>query len=67
MTTVDVRCPLNPRRLFAKLNRDPDVHIDPATNWIEIQCRDCGRELGGRVLHRYDITGTLIETVTAGG
>lgn len=62
-TTVDVRCPVNPRRLFMRLHRDPDVRIDPGTNLIEVACRDCGRNRGvERVLHRYNILGELVET-----
>ena len=53
----DVRCPDNPRRLF--------VRIDPATNLIEILCRDCTRQTGARVFHRYNIAGELIETEIA--
>lgn len=65
MTTVDVRCPVNASRLFMRLRlRDPEVRIDPGSNLLEVLCRDCGRAAGARVLHRYDITGELIETVT---
>lgn len=58
MTIVDVRCPINPSRLFMRLRRDPNVRIDPGDNLIEVLCRDCGG-----VLHRYNILGELVETV----
>jgi hypothetical protein len=64
-TTVDVRCPVNPRRLFMRLKRDPAVRIDRGSNLIEVACRDCAKARGmDLVLHRYDILGCLIETVT---
>jgi len=63
--TVDVRCPVNPSRLFMRLKRDPAVRIDPYSNLIEVACRDCARPTGSRVLHRYNILGELVETVTA--
>ena len=63
MTGVDVRCPENPRRLFMRLHRDPDVRIDPGSNLIEVSCRDCRRVRGlERVTHRYNILGELVET-----
>lgn len=64
VTTTDVRCPENPRRLFMRLHHDPDVRIDSTSNLIEVSCRDCSREAGGRVLHRYNIVGELVETDT---
>lgn len=65
MTTVDVRCPDNPRRLFMRIQRrDPAVHIDRKSNLIEVVCRDCSRASGlFRVLHRYNILGELVETI----
>ena len=65
---VELRCPVGPRRLFAKLRLSgvrPPVTRD---NLIELSCSDCRRSLSraGRgvslVLHRYDIVGSLVET-----
>lgn len=66
---IDLRCPITPRRLFARV-RAGDASIDRATNLIEVACDDCkkaGRRLGhdvGLVLHRFDLLGECIETVT---
>lgn len=64
MDTVDVRCPVNPSRLFMRLHRDPDVRIDPGSNLIVVRCRDCGRLRGRVVDHAYNIVGELVETRT---
>lgn len=66
---VELRCPTGPRKLFAKL-RLAGVHV-PVTsdNLIEMGCQDCRRRMRSEnrdvklVLHRFDITGELIETV----
>ena len=61
MTTVDVRCPVNPRRLFMRLQRrDPDVRIDPSSNLIQVACRDCGRAAGALVVHQFNLLGELV-------
>jgi hypothetical protein len=62
VTTVDVRCPVNPRRLFMRIHRDPDVRIDPGSNLIIVRCRDCARATGRPVDHAYNILGHLVET-----
>lgn len=64
MTTTEVRCPVNPRRLFAKLKRDPDVRIDPSSNTIQVACRDCGRLVGQQVIHAYNVLGEYVGDVT---
>ncbi len=67
---VELRCPVGPRKLFAKLRlsgRSPEVTSD---NLIELPCQYCRRELAraGReaslVLHRFNIIGELVETET---
>jgi hypothetical protein len=51
--------------LFAKLLLDGKPRIDALTNLIEFSCDRCRRETGAvRVLHRFDITGELVETET---
>lgn len=66
---VELRCPLGPKKLFAKLRvAGEQTHIT-SENLIEMACQDCRRRLRqeGRevehVLHRFDIAGALIETV----
>jgi len=79
-TEVEVRCPVpwvggsgrcRPGRLLFKLRLSGAVpsfvHPD---NLIELQCEDCVYRLRRkghqvkRVLHRYDLAGNLIETLT---
>jgi hypothetical protein len=60
--TVDFRCPVHTRRLFFRLLRTPGARIDPTSNLLEIRCRDCGG-----VLHRYNLLGELVETITPAG
>jgi hypothetical protein len=67
---VEVRCPNGPRRLFAVMRqrgeRPSYIHPD---NHIEFACYDCRRAMQrrgrdvDRVLHRYDLAGTLITTL----
>ena len=79
---IEVRCPVPyklpdghclPGKLFLKLRISGElpsyVHPD---NLIELACEDCaklmrrqGRQVT-RVLHRFDMAGTLIETLTDG-
>lgn len=66
---VDLRCPITPRRLFARL-RSREALIDPGTNLVEVACDDCkksARRLGhdvGPVLHRFNLLGECVETVS---
>lgn len=83
LTVVEVRCPVpeelhdgrcRPGRLLLKLRlaggRPSYVHPD---NLIELSCDDCKYRLKragvrvGRVLHRFDLSGDLVETLTEGG
>jgi hypothetical protein len=67
---VELRCPETAGKLLAKLQlrgEQPSwVHPD---NLIELSCDSCkiSRRRGGqrvaRVLHRYDILGTLVSTL----
>jgi len=67
---VEVRCPVGPRRLFTKLRLQAGAvrYVQPE-NWIEMSCADCRGQLRRQahvvthVLHRYDFTGALVETV----
>lgn len=68
--TVEVRCPVNPGTLLTKLLFDGGKPHITDGNLIELACDRCkeqekkrtGRSL--RFLHRYDLLGNLIETVT---
>lgn len=79
---VEVRCPVpqplpgghcRPGRILMKLRLAGQlpsyVHPD---NLIELACEDCKYRLKKaghpvkRVLHRYDLAGTLVETLTVG-
>jgi hypothetical protein len=67
---IELRCPVGPRKLFAMMQRAGQrpsyIHPD---NLIEFSCYDCKRSYRSqgrsvrRVLHRYDLSGELIETL----
>jgi hypothetical protein len=63
---TEIRCPRHPGRLLLKIAKV--VQVDGA-NLIEVACRDCRKDArdAGRtpalVLHRYNVLGTLVETV----
>jgi hypothetical protein len=66
---VDLRCPLGPRKLLAKVKLTGDRPIVNSDNLLEMACQDCRRRLRSEgqlnirlVLHRFDIIGQLIET-----
>jgi hypothetical protein len=67
---VELRCPTGPRKLFAKLRLEGAQPVITSDNLIELACQDCRRTLRKEgqdvalVLHRYDIIGNLIETVS---
>lgn len=68
MDTIDIRCPENPRVLFLKLKRSGEDTPVVDGNLIELACERCRNTIRQsepdvlRVLHRYDLTGELIET-----
>lgn len=65
---IEVRCPVGPRRLFAKIVAEGGRPKIVEGNLIEFACSDCRRlrRLSGEpvtlVLHRYDLAGQLVET-----
>jgi hypothetical protein len=82
MEEVEVRCPIptelpnghcRPGRLLLKLRLAGGVpsYIQP-DNLIELSCEDCRARLRKRgtrvkrVLHRFDLAGNLVETLTDG-
>lgn len=68
MVTIEIRCPLGPKRLFSKLIHSEEKPLITSDNLIEFACTDCRKRLNSqghhysRVLHRYDLAGQLIET-----
>lgn len=67
---VELRCPANASKLFARLrvSGEQPSYIQP-DNLIEMACYDCRHLLkragrrAKRVLHRYDLAGTLVATL----
>lgn len=63
---VDLRCPVTPRRLFARLSAG-DAQIVPG-NLIEVACDDCRKALRamgqhpGLVLHQFNLLGECVST-----
>lgn len=69
MQIVEIRCPVNPQTLLTKLLlKGEKPHITDG-NLIELACDRCKEQMkkktgiAQRVLHRYDLAGTLVETV----
>jgi hypothetical protein len=68
--TIEVRCPLGPRKLFTKLQLGEEAarYVQP-DNLIEFTCADCARRITRqhqqpvRVYHRFNFIGELIETL----
>lgn len=69
MVEVEIRCPIGPKRLLSKLLMSGERPTVTDGNLIEFSCTDCRKELRtkgrsvSRVLHRYDLSGELIESV----
>jgi hypothetical protein len=70
-STVEVRCPTGPRKLFTKLKLgETTARMIQPSNLIEFRCPDCTRLLrrsygdaGQAVYHRYNFIGELVETI----
>lgn len=69
MTTVELRCPDGPRKLFAKLKVGEESGRYLPDNTLEISCWDCAKRISQerqhrvRVLHRFNFIGELVKTV----
>ena len=69
-TAVEIRCPVGPQRMLAKILLEGGRPSYVEGNLIEFSCDDCKKTLRNRgqrvfrVLHRYDVVGVLVETVT---
>ena len=63
---VDLRCPVDTRRLFARLRRGEAQIVDG--NLVEVACDDCRRarrktgDTVRLVLHRFNVLGECVET-----
>ncbi len=70
-STVEVRCPVGPRRLFTKLKLGEEfaTFVQPE-NLIEFTCSDCAKRISReqgrplRVYHRFNFIGELVQTST---
>lgn len=68
MNTVEVRCPVGPRKLFTKLKLGEEFGKYLPYNLIEFTCSDCAKRIGRergtrvRVFHRFNFAGELINT-----
>ncbi len=68
MTTVEVRCPVGPRKLFTKLKLGEEFANFLPGNLIEFTCSDCARRIGRerrvkvRVFHSFNFVGELVNT-----
>lgn len=68
--SLEIRCPNGPRRLFMKvISLGDEPAIVPDLNLMELACSDCARQMRKdghevfRVLHRYALDGSLVESV----
>ena len=67
--TVEIRCPVGPRRLLSKLRLQGKSLVITEGNLIEFSCDDCKRTMRKtepeihRVLHQYDLAGDLVQTI----
>jgi hypothetical protein len=66
---VELRCPIGPKALLAKVIKQGDGTRRTEGNLLELACRDCAKQLRKknpevkRVLHRFNILGELVESV----
>jgi hypothetical protein len=69
VTTVEVRCPVGPQKLFTKLKLGEESGGYLPNGLIEFTCGDCSKRIGResdrrvRVFHRFNFIGELIQTV----
>jgi len=68
MRIVELRCPVGPQRLLSKLLISGGRPKITEGNLVELACSDCKKSVRGsgrqvvRVLHRFDLSGELVET-----
>lgn len=65
---VELRCPLGPKALLAKVVKLGDHAVRTTDNLLELACRDCARASRRddpsviRVVHRFNVLGELVES-----
>lgn len=69
MNTVEVRCPVGPKKLFTKLKLGEEFATHVAEgNLIEFTCSDCARKARRegsnfyRIYHSFNFIGELVST-----
>lgn len=68
---VELRCPIGPRALLAKVVKLGDHHARTSDNLLELSCRDCRRTERVRdpsvslVVHRFNVLGELVESAVS--
>jgi len=67
---VELRCPVGPRKLLAKIRSEGGSTRMTEGNLMELACRDCtqaarrdGQPGNTRILHRFNLLGELVESV----
>jgi hypothetical protein len=67
---IELRCPVGPRKLLAKIRRAGEPIRVTDGNLMELACRDCsttarraGHPPNTRVIHRFNLLGELVESV----
>lgn len=69
MQTYDLRCPVGPGRLYAKVLVEGEHPSIVEGNLVELACYDCKKALRdqgkkvSRVLHRFNLAGELVESI----
>jgi hypothetical protein len=68
MSTVEVRCPVGPKKLFTKLKLGEEFAKYLPDGLIEFTCTDCAKAFRRktnhffRIFHSYNFVGELIST-----
>lgn len=68
MNTVEVRCPVGPRKLFTKLKLGEEFGTYLPNGLIEFTCQDCAKAYRRatnnfvRIYHSFNFIGELVST-----
>lgn len=68
IATVEVRCPVGPKKLFTKLKLGEEAARITPFNLIEFSCSDCAKRISRfqdkrvSVFHSFNFIGELIST-----
>lgn len=69
MKTYDLRCPVGPGRLHAKVLTHGECPEIVEDNLVELACTDCKKALRAqgkqvfRVLHQFNLAGELVRSI----